>query len=77
MKIGILTFQFALNYGALLQAYALKSVLENAGNYVEIINYCPREMLKAYFPPIEVAHPRRTMRSAKKMFVLRRQIKTL
>ena len=35
-KIGILTFQNAYNYGAVLQAYALKEVIGSNG---EIINY--------------------------------------
>lgn len=39
MKIGILTYQYAMNYGALLQAYALKTYLDNAGYDVEILNY--------------------------------------
>ena len=30
-KLGILTFHRALNYGAVLQAYALKSVCEDLG----------------------------------------------
>lgn len=38
-KIGILTFQQADNYGALLQAYALKQVLHNQGHQADIINY--------------------------------------
>ncbi len=38
-KIAILTFPKADNYGALLQAYALKQTLINQGNLVEIINY--------------------------------------
>lgn len=39
MKIGILTYQYAMNYGALLQAYALKSYLESLKHEVEILNY--------------------------------------
>ena len=39
-KIGILTFQNADNYGALLQAYALKNVLSSLGGNPEILNYC-------------------------------------
>lgn len=39
MKIGILTFHRAYNYGAVLQAYALKKVIETLGADVEIINY--------------------------------------
>lgn len=39
MKIGILTFQYANNYGALLQAYALRKYLLNLGHEVYILNY--------------------------------------
>lgn len=39
MKIGIITFQYANNYGALLQAYALRKYLLDLGNEVRIINY--------------------------------------
>lgn len=38
-KIGILTFHFAHNYGAMLQAYALKTYLPKEGYTAEIINY--------------------------------------
>ena len=39
MKIGILTFNRAINYGAVLQALALKQVLQKNTDFVEIINY--------------------------------------
>lgn len=39
MKIGILTFHRAHNYGAVLQCYALQEVLKAKGHYVEIIDY--------------------------------------
>lgn len=38
-KIGIITYHFAINYGAVLQCYALQSFLENLGYRVEILNY--------------------------------------
>lgn len=41
MKIGIITFHWATNYGAILQAYALQTFLEGKGHQVEIINYKP------------------------------------
>lgn len=41
MKIGILTFQFAKNYGALMQAYALQTFLIKSGYQVKIINRLP------------------------------------
>ncbi len=39
MRIGIITFHRALNYGAVLQAYALYEFLSNMGFEVEIIDY--------------------------------------
>ncbi len=39
MKIGIMTFHRANNFGAVLQAYALQTVLVNNGYEVNIIDY--------------------------------------
>lgn len=39
MRIGILTFHNAINYGALLQTYALQTQLECLGCTVQVINY--------------------------------------
>jgi hypothetical protein len=39
MRIGILTFHNALNYGAILQCYALYKVLSKTGHKVYIIDY--------------------------------------
>ena len=39
MRVGILTFHRALNYGAVLQCYALQKVLESKSCDVEIIDY--------------------------------------
>jgi hypothetical protein len=41
MKIGILTYHRAHNYGALLQAYALKTYLKSLGHQTELIDYWP------------------------------------
>ena len=38
MKIGILTFHSQLNYGGVLQCWALQTVLENIGHEVVVIN---------------------------------------
>lgn len=38
-KIGILTFHIAHNYGAMLQAYALPTVVKNMGFECEVIDY--------------------------------------
>lgn len=41
MKIGILTYHRAHNYGALLQAFALKTHLTNLGHNVNFVDYWP------------------------------------
>lgn len=38
MKIGILTLQLHTNYGGILQAYALQTVLERMGHEVVVLN---------------------------------------
>jgi hypothetical protein len=42
MKIGILTYQRAHNYGALLQLYSLKTYLLQNNHEVEVIDYWPK-----------------------------------
>ena len=41
MRIGILTYHRAHNYGAMLQAYALLSFLRSNGHNAELIDYWP------------------------------------
>ncbi|TCO06903.1 polysaccharide pyruvyl transferase family protein [Natronoflexus pectinivorans] len=49
MKIGILTYHRSHNYGALLQAYALKTFLNNTGfKEVEFVDYFPEYHRKMY-----------------------------
>lgn len=48
MKIGILTFHCAINYGAVLQAYALKEFLKKMGHNVYVIDYKPYYLKKPY-----------------------------
>lgn len=48
MKIGILTFYYAHNYGAVLQAYALKTYLRELGHDVCMINYKNKYVMKEY-----------------------------
>lgn len=50
MKIGILTFHAADNYGAVLQAYGLKEVLCRLGHEVHIIDYSPEYLKHEYRP---------------------------
>ena len=39
MKVGIITFHRAINYGAILQAYALKKKIDELGNVTKVIDY--------------------------------------
>lgn len=48
MKIGIITFHCAHNYGAVLQAYALQEQLVDLGYDVEVINYRPQILTLGY-----------------------------
>ena len=41
MKVGILTFHQANNYGAVLQCYALMSFLKDKGVDANVLDYCP------------------------------------
>ena len=47
-KVGIMTFHYAHNYGAMLQAFALRSFLNENGFEAEIINYVPTYMELKY-----------------------------
>jgi len=49
MKIGILTFHNAHNYGAVLQAYALRTVLRSWGHDTVILNY-QNPAITAHYP---------------------------
>lgn len=68
MKIGILTFQNAHNYGALLQAYALKKYLEEKGFEVEFINYINAKIEENYLKKPKNNVKIGGFRSAKKWF---------
>lgn len=48
MKIGILTFHCAHNYGAVLQAYGLQEYLKSCGHAVEVVDYRPRYLTRGY-----------------------------
>lgn len=50
MKIGILTFHLAHNYGAVLQCYALQEVLRGMGHEALVVDYQQPFMVK-YFKP--------------------------
>lgn len=50
MKIGILTFHRATNYGAIMQAYGLVSYLKKQGHDAKVIDYKPEGMGLLYSP---------------------------
>lgn len=49
-KIGIITFNETLNYGAILQAYALQKYIESLGYEAKIIDYFCEAINKREFP---------------------------
>lgn len=49
MKIGIITFHWATNYGAILQSFCLQEFLRSQGHDVEIINYKPKQYDFSWF----------------------------
>jgi len=57
MKIGIMTFHWAANYGAVLQAYALQKYLESKGYEACIINYIPYTYAKSFFKCLSTPNP--------------------
>jgi len=46
-KVGILTYHYSVNYGAVLQAYALYSFINLLGYDTELIDYRPLQLRKA------------------------------
>ena len=74
MKVGILTFHNAHNYGAVLQAYALKRTLDKSGHTAEIINYRNSVIDKKYQKQLKAGmelktflHPRLCLQKMKFM----------
>lgn len=49
MKVGTLTFHWASNYGAILQAYALQQFLRDRGVSTEIVDYVPVRVVAIRF----------------------------
>lgn len=50
MKIGIITFHNAVNYGAVLQCFALQKYLQLKKHTVEIVDYKNEKLLECYKP---------------------------
>lgn len=64
MKVGILTFHRAHNYGAVLQCYALQEVLKSMGHEVWVVDYRQKTLEEGYHPVLLkkiislLSHPR-------------------
>ena len=65
MKIGIMTFHWASNYGAILQCFALQKTLQLMGHNVQVVDYMPRRFelslrriirLKEFLHPITLVY---------------------
>ena len=50
MRIGIFTLPLHVNYGGILQAYALQTVLERMGHEVKVINRYPSDIFTFSLP---------------------------
>ena len=74
MKIGILTFHRAYNYGAVLQAYALNRILNGKGADTETIDYTPNQFLRYYKYSIKPSFSRKYLMSKVKALLLYRTI---
>jgi len=66
MKIGIMTFHYSKNFGAMLQAYALKCTLSKLGYNAELINYACRSDELIYHEPEKIRakefiHPKKVL----------------
>lgn len=58
MKIGIITFHAAHNFGSMLQAYALQEYLKKEGQEVSIINFQPASQKALYSSIFNITHLR-------------------
>ncbi|MGO4940653.1 polysaccharide pyruvyl transferase family protein [Fundicoccus sp. Sow4_D5] len=55
-KASIISFQFADNYGALLQIYALSYKLKNKGLSVEVVDFSPKELNRPYALGLDIKY---------------------
>lgn len=77
MKIGIITFHAAHNYGSMLQAYALQTYLEQQGHHVEIINFRSKIQRERYSKVCSFANIHNIKSSIKRILLARNTIKPL
>lgn len=65
MKIGILTFHNAHNYGAVMQAYALRTILRRMGHEAWIINYRNQTIENNYLKKLRVSRTKCSVKRPK------------
>lgn len=79
MRIGILTFHRAHNYGAVLQCFALQEYLKGQGHDISVIDYEPRHFYEFYnwFHPelLKVRNPLEFVRRIKLLIDKKRRYK--
>ena len=77
MKCEILTFQFAHNYGALLQCYALKKYVQSLGFDVSVSSFTPESVKNTYalWCKLNLKHPKYIVREYSRSFKRLRQYK--
>ena len=64
-RAAVMTFHRALNYGAILQAFALENILADIGVHAEIIDYrCPH--IERVYRPFDVRHCKNLSSGVKK-----------
>ncbi|MBQ6880368.1 MAG: polysaccharide pyruvyl transferase family protein [Bacteroidales bacterium] len=67
MKVGILTFHRAHNYGAVLQCYALQTILQDRGHDVHVIDY-RQPWIEDFYKVLSINMLRRNSSSLKDIF---------
>lgn len=67
MKIGILTFHASHNYGSMLQAYALQTILKKMGHESWILNLRTPAQKFLIMPQLEWKHPKSSILRLLKM----------
>ena len=71
MKIGIFTFHWGTNYGAILQSFCLQNYLESKGHEVVIINYQPKQYEFSWFKFL--VHPNNWKNLPRQLIVLKKE----
>lgn len=68
MNLGLITFHFVWNHGAVLQAYALLTYLRGRGHNVEMVDYRPTYMTDGG-PVVFPRNKRQLIGNAQSLFV--------